>query len=905
MVNKAKISSQAQKFVAKGQWDKALRELQKLVDDDPSDVRTLLKIGDVHSKKGDRENATRVYKQVAETYSEQGFFLKAVAVYKQILKHDPTHLEVTLRLAELYEQLGLSSEAMAQYQIAARIHDEQGDAKASLEILRRMVELDSDNVASRIKLAESFSRDGQVEDAAQEFEKAASILKSQRRMEDYVKVVERLIFHAPDRTDMLKELAKLYLDRGDAIRGVAKLQSCFKKTPGDIETLELLGRAFRELGKTDKMLFVYRSLAAAYETHDRIDDAAKVHNEILALAPEDAESQAWLDQHGGASAAATAAPPPSANIVEKNATTERPLVAPSLAPRPSLSPRPQAPSAAPRPSAQRPPSPEAAAPKLDAPPTPAAPSTPSAPAGSRDQIQKILTEAEVYLKYGLHQKSLDHIAQVFAIEPEHVEALRKQREIYGQIGNEDEVVALTARLAQALEHSGDTEAHAAELAELKTRAPMHPLLSGEPASAPQPVTPPARAAEDLISIDIEDPSIELEEVFDVDEAALDASSEDVSGREDAATPMPLEPADADFDIALGSADLVAPESDVPPPVETASEQVLAPAEPEPPAAPEPPAPMLEAAPTAEPESIAALDIEDLAPEDVAATAAPAAPEAAASAQTTASAPTAEPAAPAISETEAAAPAQAGASAPGAVPSPDEAEGAAEISDELEEAEFLVDNSLWDEAREALAQLSARAPNHPRVQALLALVPPPDASDASPPEPATSEADGVFATADLPDEEDLFAGLGDFDADAADPLTGEDHYDQGMALREIGRIEQAIEAFRLGVGRPERGLDCLEMLGHCSLELGRVDAAIDHFKRALEGNPQSPGAPNLMFEIGLAYESAGDLSAARSWIERCRKDDPGHPLAEEALARLQDAAPAAPDNASDNPKVSYL
>ena len=129
MTNKNKIINQAQKFIQKGQWDKAIKELQKLVAEDPSDVRTLLKLGDVFAKKGDREQATKVYKQVAESYSEQGFFLKAVAVYKQILKHDQKNLEVTLKLAELYEHLGLTSEAMVQYQVASQLHDESGNAR--------------------------------------------------------------------------------------------------------------------------------------------------------------------------------------------------------------------------------------------------------------------------------------------------------------------------------------------------------------------------------------------------------------------------------------------------------------------------------------------------------------------------------------------------------------------------------------------------------------------------------------------------------------------------------------------------------------------------------------------------------------------------------------------------------
>ena len=50
MSNKNKIINQAQKFIQKGQWDKAVKELQKLVAEDPNDVRTLLKLGDVFAK---------------------------------------------------------------------------------------------------------------------------------------------------------------------------------------------------------------------------------------------------------------------------------------------------------------------------------------------------------------------------------------------------------------------------------------------------------------------------------------------------------------------------------------------------------------------------------------------------------------------------------------------------------------------------------------------------------------------------------------------------------------------------------------------------------------------------------------------------------------------------------------
>ena len=44
-----------------------------------------------------------------------GFFLKSVAVNKQILKLDPERPDIHLKLASLYERLGLRNDAVAEY----------------------------------------------------------------------------------------------------------------------------------------------------------------------------------------------------------------------------------------------------------------------------------------------------------------------------------------------------------------------------------------------------------------------------------------------------------------------------------------------------------------------------------------------------------------------------------------------------------------------------------------------------------------------------------------------------------------------------------------------------------------------------------------------------------------------
>src|SRR6185436_12998388 len=113
--------------------------------------------------------------------------------------------------------------AMGQYQIASTIQVESGNSVDALDVLKRMVELDAENVASRIKLAESYSRENMNSDAIEQFGRAAEILKRQGRIDDYIKVAERLVYHDPNRIEVIKELAIMYLKRNDTKRGLAKL----------------------------------------------------------------------------------------------------------------------------------------------------------------------------------------------------------------------------------------------------------------------------------------------------------------------------------------------------------------------------------------------------------------------------------------------------------------------------------------------------------------------------------------------------------------------------------------------------------------------------------------------------------------------------------------------------------
>ncbi|HET9554193.1 MAG TPA: tetratricopeptide repeat protein, partial [Anaeromyxobacteraceae bacterium] len=305
-VDKNKIIAEATKLVQKGAYDKAIKQYERILEADPKDVRVLLKVGELHQKKGDDRQAADAFKKVAETYADQGFFLKSVAVYKQIVKLDPDDVRVNERLAALYQQLGLMSDAMGQYQVMAAGYEKAGDGARLLDVLKRMVELDPENIASSIKLGELHQRANQGAQALEHYRRAAAYLKKHNRADEYLKVAERVAGLAPDDHALTRELANIYLAKGDTKRALSKLQLCFKADPKDVETLNLLAQAFRELGQAQKTVSVYKELARVHEERGRAADARSTWRKVLDLAPDDPDALAAA----GASPAAAPTPPP-------------------------------------------------------------------------------------------------------------------------------------------------------------------------------------------------------------------------------------------------------------------------------------------------------------------------------------------------------------------------------------------------------------------------------------------------------------------------------------------------------------------------------------------------------------------------------------------------------------------
>jgi tetratricopeptide (TPR) repeat protein len=430
VTKKDKTLAAAQKFLERGQLDKALAEFAKVVQEDPKDTRTWLKMAELHAKRGAADQATEIYLKTGELYTEQGFFQKAVAVYKNVLKLSPSYVQGHFKLAEVFKRLGLVSDAVHQYELAAFTYQKTGRPTEALGALRAIVELTPDNVVSRIKLAELASQAGATDEAIQEFARAADQLKVQGRYEEYTRVAERLLFHQPDNLAVARELAEAYIDRNNARLALAKLQACLKAEPRAPENVSLLARAFEQLD-IPKAVSVLKELADIQQELGHTGERDVAIRRALALEPRDPELLETARRYG-ISITAGATPPP---IPGSPSPLRPPMPGGSGFSRPPPPPPPPAHSFA---------SPSAADSSGVRPPS--------------QDVPRILAESDVFVKYGLLDRAVDHLRRAFEIQPDYLPAREKLAAVLTQLGRRAEAAVELEYMAEALAETDRAQA---------------------------------------------------------------------------------------------------------------------------------------------------------------------------------------------------------------------------------------------------------------------------------------------------------------------------------------------------------------------------------------------------------------------------------------------------------------
>jgi len=236
-------------------------------------------------------------------------------------------------------------------------------------------------------------------------------------------------------------------------------------------------------------------------------------------------------------------------------------------------------------------------------------------------------------------------------------------------------------------------------------------------------------------------------------------------------------------------------------------------------------------------------------------------------------------------------------APAAIPAPSVAPGELpeRVAEALEEADFYLSQELIEEAREVLLDALGDEPGDKTLLAKLreldALEEAAAATGAAAPADRLANAvleDQSFALAEKlagepasaqgpsgpVDVSDVIAQFKEGVKRQVDKTDTATHYDLGIAYMEMGLHAEAIDEFRLCLSDPDKEHTAHTMIALSHVANGTMEAAIEHFKLALESRSLAPEARlELWFEIGNALELLGNASEALIWYEKVEEQNP--------------------------------
>jgi len=856
-IDREKALQAAQKYVEKKKYDRAIAEYQRVIQEDPNDARTLLKIGDLQARLQAYPEAIATYDRVGQYYSSQGFALKAIAVYKQIRelikKHAPALADryghIVPKLADIYTQLGLTSDALAAYDEVATRLQRGGRDREAIDVFRRMVALDPSNPLPHLRLAEACCRVQSLDEAIDLFWRAAELLLGLGRREDALKVVERMLHFRVD-ARYARVAAELYLERRtreDGLQALAKLQICFQNDPRDLDTLGLLARAFQLIGQEAKALEVYKEMARLAREQGKPDLYKQLLQHLRQIAGDDEGVKALESVRAPAPSGA----PPSSPTSNTGSFTSPSSFAPhSSAPPVSAPPVSLADSVVEMVEEQ-----PTGTGQIMLPPVTSSSRAPevvildeqpdaveevagtSSSFDARAHARKAIVDADSFRRLRLYPKAIETLHIALEIEPRSLEIRAKLRELLIESGDREGAITETVNLAALhLDRSELTEAegllrevleieptHVAALAMLEQAVTVAPSASDNTSSG---TTTGGRSqpALDTFDPDAPLPSYDLEEVGA--DQALHRGTTNTTG------PKLLivdEPFGADDARAL--------------PHYQASD---------------------------EGRSGSIIDVDE------------------------------------ISVIEEPMPAR--------VPPETEA-----LEEALDEAEFFVARGLHEDARTILIEQLAKTPNHPLVLERLREVEESLAASGSSQTIERSML-GAAGRAPAVPSEDVAASLGGLEGNAspAESSAGGDvtssmvdvdvdqvfakfkagvraqvveadsatHYDLGVAYKEMGLVAEAISEFEQAGLDPHRECMCYAMIGLIYLEQNQLDRSAESYVKALSAQSKTVEQEmNLYYDLGTVYEMKGIKKDALYYFQKIARRDPGYRDVAERLGAL--------------------
>ncbi len=506
-------------YMKNAQLEKAIEAHEKLVNLDPSNHVSSLRLADLLLRRGEIGSALRVFDRLGAVLIEKGKIDEAERLYRHVLEKSPPEGEfladacdafleagrTAVALEFLNYAVGKSPDSIELKTLLARAHVTMGETDAAAALAREILAVDPKNAKIRALMGSALGSVGFTEEAG----------------------------------EVLLPTVVEMLERSDHAGAQAALRKFLKQDPDNQEVLKLAVRAWGPSSDQETLFTLRAALAESFFNSGEMEAAKRLYIDLLDTDPENQRFRERLaaldDVNEGFFRDAGAARPPVVDRGEDIEEISFDHREDEIEEMPQRLPRVEAESDPVIPLEM-----DVAAVAVSRPVPPPV----STPEGF--DLEERLAEAGVFAKYGLVDKAISHLEDVVLFCPNEIEPRRRLAQLYAEHGDKDAAIAMAGPIVEHHRAQGTMDELGGLLAFLpdlvdggRTRARRVAEVADEPPT----VAGRAIQTEKPAAAGFVDEDSDLVEIVDIEEELESVAVEEI--------PIEVEEiaADLDFEVA--------------------------------------------------------------------------------------------------------------------------------------------------------------------------------------------------------------------------------------------------------------------------------------------------------------------------------------------------------------------
>ncbi len=478
-------------YTSEGFFLKAIAMYKKIVKLDPVSMDAFERLAHLYKKQGLITEARSQFIQVADKCAKAGQMDRAINAYKSLLEMEPGNLKIADQIAALLVQDGRESEAGEHYVRLAHELKSQGKEKEANAAYQKAARHQPTSPGQVSQLARGMISSGDLDGALVTIERAlqgpgdhsdlllmlCDVHLGKGEHDKAEEALLRCMKGSPQKVEASIKMASLQISKGDVSKafeaigphldGIARsgaaaqaasvLEEMLGLDDRHSEVLKGLISMHAALGNTDKEIEYKGKLLDLLIDQGEYADAKRIGESLVKACPDDASLKERLEMvraaggngHDGADAGSQLQVQRAAAAMTGGADEDLLVISED----------------------------EAQEALEESPPTLEEIREESAGLGSKldpedeDFITEHMTEADVFVKYGLQDRAVEQLKAVIERFPGHVQAHLKLKEIHLESGNREGAKDSMVQLARSLAEKGDSGAVDSVMEELKRLDP--------------------------------------------------------------------------------------------------------------------------------------------------------------------------------------------------------------------------------------------------------------------------------------------------------------------------------------------------------------------------------------------------------------------------------------------------